>query len=204
VMDVAMARDEVKARLASIPVYTVANPKNEFVLVAGEVGRLGLDRWSTGACPGRPALSPPLPLPLQNNTQLGFFFLKREDAEALIDKVGGGAWAEAPYIARAARLLLQPPLAWSSPGLTPRRWLPPLAPLLAETAGAGLPAADPRGEPAAGARLEDPQGGAAGAAGLQGCRGRQGAAARVRTGLGQHAQQSPHPRTFPPSAHRRR
>jgi hypothetical protein len=37
VIDVAMARDEVKARLASIPVYTVANPKNEFVLVAGEV-----------------------------------------------------------------------------------------------------------------------------------------------------------------------
>ncbi len=37
IADVAMARDEVKARLASIPVYTVANPKNEFVLVAGEV-----------------------------------------------------------------------------------------------------------------------------------------------------------------------
>lgn len=36
--DVAMAKDEVKARLAPIPVYTVANPKNEFVLVAGEVG----------------------------------------------------------------------------------------------------------------------------------------------------------------------
>ena len=33
----AMAKDEVKARLAPIPVYTVANPKNEFVLVAGEV-----------------------------------------------------------------------------------------------------------------------------------------------------------------------
>ena len=32
-----MAKDEVKARLAPIPVYTVANPKNEFVLVAGEV-----------------------------------------------------------------------------------------------------------------------------------------------------------------------
>lgn len=32
-----MAREEVKARLAPIPVYTVANPKNEFVLVAGEV-----------------------------------------------------------------------------------------------------------------------------------------------------------------------
>lgn len=37
-MELAMAKDEVKARLAPIPVYTVANPKNEFVLVAGEVG----------------------------------------------------------------------------------------------------------------------------------------------------------------------
>lgn len=37
VMDLAMAREEVKARLAPVPVFTVANPKNEFVLVAGEV-----------------------------------------------------------------------------------------------------------------------------------------------------------------------
>lgn len=36
-LTLAMAKDEVKARLAPIPVYTVANPKNEFVLVAGEV-----------------------------------------------------------------------------------------------------------------------------------------------------------------------
>ena len=35
--ELAMAKDEVKARLAPIPVFTVANPKNEFVLVAGEV-----------------------------------------------------------------------------------------------------------------------------------------------------------------------
>ena len=35
--ELSMAKDEVKARLAPIPVYTVANPKNEFVLVAGEV-----------------------------------------------------------------------------------------------------------------------------------------------------------------------
>lgn len=35
--EIGMAKDEVKARLAPIPVYTVANPKNEFVLVAGEV-----------------------------------------------------------------------------------------------------------------------------------------------------------------------
>ncbi|EFJ46554.1 hypothetical protein VOLCADRAFT_121068 [Volvox carteri f. nagariensis] len=57
VMDLAMAKEEVKARLAPVPVYTVANPKNEFVLVAGE-----------------------------NHTQLGFFFFRKEDAEALIEK----------------------------------------------------------------------------------------------------------------------
>jgi hypothetical protein len=38
VFDLAMAKDDVKARLAPIAVFTVANPKNEFVLVAGEVG----------------------------------------------------------------------------------------------------------------------------------------------------------------------
>ncbi len=37
-----MAKDEVKARLAPVPVFTVANPKNEFVLVAGEVRACGL------------------------------------------------------------------------------------------------------------------------------------------------------------------
>lgn len=35
--ELGMAKEDVKARLAPIPVYTVANPKNEFVLVAGEV-----------------------------------------------------------------------------------------------------------------------------------------------------------------------
>jgi hypothetical protein len=35
--ELSMAKEDVKARLAPIPVYTVANPKNEFVLVAGEV-----------------------------------------------------------------------------------------------------------------------------------------------------------------------
>ena len=45
-----MAREEVKARLAPVPVYTVANPKNEFVLVAGEVrhASLPLHRPSQG------------------------------------------------------------------------------------------------------------------------------------------------------------
>jgi hypothetical protein len=42
-----MPKDEVKARLAPIPVYTVANPKNEFVLVAGEVraSSFGANLW---------------------------------------------------------------------------------------------------------------------------------------------------------------
>jgi hypothetical protein len=39
-----MPKEEVKARLAPIPVYTVANPKNEFVLVAGEVRSCARDR----------------------------------------------------------------------------------------------------------------------------------------------------------------
>lgn len=58
VFDLAMPKDEVKARLSPIPVYTVANKKNEFVLVTGE-----------------------------NNRQIGFFFLNKEDAEALIAKI---------------------------------------------------------------------------------------------------------------------
>ena len=41
VYELAMAKEEVKARLAPVPVYTVANPKNEFVLVAGEVSGAG-------------------------------------------------------------------------------------------------------------------------------------------------------------------
>eukprot|EP00878_Enallax_costatus_P002572 GHUV01002754.1.p1 GENE.GHUV01002754.1~~GHUV01002754.1.p1 ORF type:complete len:405 (+),score=133.41 GHUV01002754.1:274-1488(+) len=70
--DLGMAKDEVKARLAPIPVYTVANPKNEFVLVAGE-----------------------------NNTQLGFFFFRREDAEAIIAKIK----EENPRLARDSKVL---------------------------------------------------------------------------------------------------
>ena len=35
--ELSMAMEEVKARLAPIPVFTVANPKNACVLVAGEV-----------------------------------------------------------------------------------------------------------------------------------------------------------------------
>ncbi|KIY97079.1 hypothetical protein MNEG_10885, partial [Monoraphidium neglectum] len=67
-----MPKDEVKARLAPIPVYTVANPKNEFVLVAGE-----------------------------SNTQLGFFFFRKEDAEAIIDKIR----EENPRLARDSKVL---------------------------------------------------------------------------------------------------
>jgi hypothetical protein len=156
-----MPKDEVKARLAPIPVFTVANPKNEFVLVAGEVGwgRLRFLRggrfarpaaaglawahpWRGLSClayhrqlrpkqgrqgarrgpgPGlvltrrlpsaerrarsarpRPRVAPSpkprrqrpafasarLPARPQNNTQLGFFFFRKEDAEAIIEKVG--------------------------------------------------------------------------------------------------------------------
>lgn len=71
-MDLAMAKDEIKARLAPIPVYTVANPKNEFVLVAGE-----------------------------NNSQLGFFFFNREDAEAIVKKIK----EENPRLARDSKIL---------------------------------------------------------------------------------------------------
>ena len=37
VAELAYNPEEIKARLAGIPVYTVANKQNEFVLVAGEV-----------------------------------------------------------------------------------------------------------------------------------------------------------------------
>eukprot|EP00882_Tetradesmus_deserticola_P021097 GHRQ01022827.1.p1 GENE.GHRQ01022827.1~~GHRQ01022827.1.p1 ORF type:complete len:558 (+),score=134.92 GHRQ01022827.1:56-1729(+) len=70
--DLGMPKDEVKARLAPIPVYTVANPKNEFVLVAGE-----------------------------NNTQLGFFFFQKEDAEAIVAKIR----EENPRLARDSKVL---------------------------------------------------------------------------------------------------
>ena len=37
VCDLAYNPDEIKARLSGVPVYTVANKQNEFILVAGEV-----------------------------------------------------------------------------------------------------------------------------------------------------------------------
>lgn len=37
VFDLAFNPEDIKARLSGVPVYTVANKKNEFVLVAGEV-----------------------------------------------------------------------------------------------------------------------------------------------------------------------
>ena len=55
VMDLAMAKDEVKARLAPIPVFTVANPKNEFVLVAGEVRVGGVAICVNVGVPGVPS-----------------------------------------------------------------------------------------------------------------------------------------------------
>lgn len=35
--DLAADAEDIKSRLANVPVYTVANKKNEFVLVSGEV-----------------------------------------------------------------------------------------------------------------------------------------------------------------------
>lgn len=37
-LELAFNPEEIKARLNAVPVYTVVNNKNEFVLVAGEVG----------------------------------------------------------------------------------------------------------------------------------------------------------------------
>ncbi len=37
VFDLAASMDEMKARVAAIPIFTVANKDNEFVLVSGEV-----------------------------------------------------------------------------------------------------------------------------------------------------------------------
>ena len=37
VADLAADAEDIKSRLANVPVYTVANKKNEFVLVSGEV-----------------------------------------------------------------------------------------------------------------------------------------------------------------------
>jgi len=109
-----MAREEVKARLAPVPVYTVANPKNEFVLVAGEVRR-SLPCCSVKASPlSAPARPPflacaPLTTPSsanqqkiqQNNTQLGFFFFRKEDAEAIVEKIR----EENPRLARDSKVL---------------------------------------------------------------------------------------------------
>ncbi|MEW5314015.1 MAG: hypothetical protein WDW38_005543 [Sanguina aurantia] len=71
-LDLAMAKDEVKARLSPVPVYTVANPKNEFVLIAGD-----------------------------NNSQLGFFFFRKEDAEAIVEKIR----EQNPRLARDSKIL---------------------------------------------------------------------------------------------------
>ncbi|KAK9864132.1 hypothetical protein WJX84_003146 [Apatococcus fuscideae] len=61
VADVAMIPTEVAARLASVPVYTVADKNNQFVLVTGE-----------GA---------------EANKQMGIFFMAEDDARALIEKL---------------------------------------------------------------------------------------------------------------------
>jgi hypothetical protein len=111
-----MAREEVKARLAPIPVYTVANPKNEFVLVAGEVRGTSTIRdrrrqKMTTATASHANTNHPHPhphpkkqkpqQPPQNNTQLGFFFFRKEDAEAIVEKIR----EENPRLARDSKVL---------------------------------------------------------------------------------------------------
>ncbi|KAK9824436.1 hypothetical protein WJX72_010245 [[Myrmecia] bisecta] len=61
VADVAFNPMDIAARLAGIPVYTVANKKNEFVLVSGQGD--------------------------EEPKQLGLFFFSAKDAQALIDKI---------------------------------------------------------------------------------------------------------------------
>lgn len=49
ICDVAYNPEEIKARLSGVPVYTVANKQNEFILVAGEVRNLAsINQSQTG------------------------------------------------------------------------------------------------------------------------------------------------------------
>jgi len=48
VADLAYNPEDIKARLSAVNVYTVANKKNEFVLVSGEVSRAPFARIKSG------------------------------------------------------------------------------------------------------------------------------------------------------------
>ncbi|CAL5227100.1 g10006 [Coccomyxa viridis] len=75
ICDVAYNPEEIKARLSGVPVYTVANKQNEFILVAGESG--------------------------DQVKQLGLIFMSEDDANALIEKVR----EQNPKLAKQSRVL---------------------------------------------------------------------------------------------------
>ncbi|KAL0040628.1 hypothetical protein WJX79_000007 [Trebouxia sp. C0005] len=75
VFDLAASVDEMKARVATIPIYTVANKDNEFVLVSGE---------NEG-----------------DKRQLGLFFFNKSDAQALVDKIH----EQNPQLAKQSQVL---------------------------------------------------------------------------------------------------
>lgn len=101
ICDVAYNPEEIKARLSGVPVYTVANKQNEFILVAGEVG------GHLSTCPPVPQrrcwqLTTLCMLHLENAMswstwchvqsgeqvkQLGLIFMSEDDANALVEKV---------------------------------------------------------------------------------------------------------------------
>ena len=99
ICDLAYNPEEIKARLAGIPVYTVANKQNEFVLVAGEVRNPSMHPISS---PATGLAFPALPASEQcwrlravycsvqsggEVRQLGLIFLSEADAHALVEKV---------------------------------------------------------------------------------------------------------------------
>ena len=102
ICDIAYNPEEIKARLSGVPVYTVANKQNEFILVAGEVRRPS-EQFSMLT---RPSLGSHAPCNcytqnqflsqftvrnLQSGDQvkqLGLIFMSEADANALVEKVG--------------------------------------------------------------------------------------------------------------------
>jgi hypothetical protein len=120
--DLAYSPAEVRARLASVPVFAVVNAADEFVLVTGDDGA----------------------------RQLGLFFLERADAEGLIatirarePKLGKAARVLATSLDAVHRFASEPRAATGTEGVT-FRFMPAAAEVgaaLALVAAAGLPAA---------------------------------------------------------------
>ncbi|KAK9831849.1 hypothetical protein WJX81_001220 [Elliptochloris bilobata] len=75
VAELAAEAQDIKSRLASVPVYTVANKKNEFVLVSGD-----------GESDAK---------------QLGLLFFSEPDAEAMVEKIR----EQNPKLAKQSRVL---------------------------------------------------------------------------------------------------